>query len=78
MTVELDERSQTTDTGNDDDVFHIVSKHDWGVGYIMGQEIEALCGKRWVPSRDPQGLEPCQACASLLEQLHGADAAEVS
>lgn len=49
--------------GNTEDrVAHIVHKDEQMRGYVGGQPIRALCGKVWVPSRDPQGLPVCQAC----------------
>lgn len=29
---------------------------------VMGLEVEALCGYRWVPTKDPFKYEICQAC----------------
>jgi hypothetical protein len=46
----------------DDRVAHIVHKDQQMRGYVEGEAIKALCGKVWVPSRDPQGLPICQAC----------------
>lgn len=30
--------------------------------YIEGTEVTALCGKRWVPTRDPTRLPVCREC----------------
>lgn len=35
--------------------------------YIEGTEVTALCGKRWVPTRDPKGLPVCGRCRELAE-----------
>lgn len=54
--------TQTGGGNNDDRVAHIVHKDEQMRGYVGGEAIEALCGKVWVPSRDPQGLPICQPC----------------
>ena len=39
---------------------------------VMGIEVEALCGKRWVPSRDPQRFPVCPECKERAKGLRGA------
>ncbi len=39
---------------------------------IHGFPVEALCGKRWVPSRDPKRFPVCPECAELAKGLRGA------
>ena len=34
---------------------------------IYGTPLEALCGHRWVPSRDPKQLPLCEECKSIYE-----------
>lgn len=36
---------------------------------VLGTVIEALCGYRWVPSKDPQRLPICPECASIYEMF---------
>lgn len=37
---------------------------------IFGYEVEALCGHRWVPSRDPQKRTGvCQPCLDAMETI---------
>jgi hypothetical protein len=68
MTIDQPSRTQTvpeTQVGGnntEDRVAHIVPKDEQMRGYVGGEPIKALCGKVWVPSRDPQGLPICQAC----------------
>jgi hypothetical protein len=50
------------------EVSHIVRDEDWAKGYIWGQEIEALCGIRWIPSRDPEKYPVCQPCQKIYEE----------
>lgn len=39
---------------------------------INGTEVEALCGKRWVPSRDPERFPVCPTCAEMAKGMKGA------
>lgn len=56
-------------TGDGDSEAHIVMKDDQMKGYLIGQPIEALCGKVWIPTRDYQGLPVCQSCADERDRL---------
>jgi hypothetical protein len=47
---------------------HIVKKNDQMRGYL-GEEIEALCGKKFIPHRDYKDLPVCQTCKGTLEQI---------
>jgi hypothetical protein len=38
-------------------------------GYVTGGQIEALCGKVWVPSRDYQGLPVCERCVVERDRI---------
>jgi hypothetical protein len=51
---------------------HVIDKDDEMRGYVLGEEITALCGKRWVPSRDPQRFPVCPSCLEVLQSLHDA------
>lgn len=54
---------------------HIIAPHDETKtaqavvteARIYGLEVEALCGHRWVPERDPRNYPICQACKELFE-----------
>lgn len=43
-------------------VTHIIRKRDEMVGYFEGREVTALCGYKWVPTRDPKKFPICEAC----------------
>jgi len=58
-----------TDTGDSDDLAHIVMKDDQMRGYVAGEAIEALCGRVFVPSRDYQRLPLCKACEGERDRL---------
>jgi hypothetical protein len=40
---------------------------------VNGTPVIALCGKVWVPSRDPQRFPVCPECKEIWESLHAGD-----
>ena len=38
-------------------------------GYIMGRPVMAICGKLFVPSRDPNKFPICSICKNIAEAL---------
>jgi len=38
-------------------------------GYIMGKAVMAICGKLFVPTRDPNKFPICPICKELAEAL---------
>ena len=62
-----------TGDGDHDRFAHYVRKDDHLRGYVMGEEIEALCGKKWIPSRDPSRYPVCPTCKELASRLYGGD-----
>lgn len=71
-TVERAPQTQTGGGGKDGDGFaHYAQKGRIAEAYVLGTEVVALCGYRWVPSRDPRGLPVCPACKALVGALHG-------
>jgi hypothetical protein len=40
---------------------------------VTGTPVKALCGKVWVPSRDPKKYPVCPACKEIYEQLPPGD-----
>jgi hypothetical protein len=52
-----------TDGGDHDRYAHYCRKEDVARAYVTGEAIEALCGKKWVPTRDPLRYPICPTCA---------------
>lgn len=53
----------------DEQAAHLVDQRrdqDVATAYIEGTELVALCGHRWVPSRDPHNFPLCRACVAVL------------
>ena len=62
--------SESVSTDGDHDRFaHYVRKRDQMRAYVDGRPVVALCGKVWVPHRDPDRYPVCPACAKLREML---------
>ena len=40
--------------------------------YISGTPVTALCGKTWVPTRDPNRYPVCPECKDILEAARAA------
>lgn len=57
------------DTGNPDRVAHYVKKGDIVRANVEGVEVIALCGKKWIPNRDPAGLPVCRRCQAAMERI---------
>jgi hypothetical protein len=39
---------------------------------VSGKALKALCGKKWVPSRDPEKYPICPACKEIYAGLKSA------
>lgn len=63
------------DTG-DPLVAHYANKADILAATVEGVAIEALCGKVWVPSHNPDGLPVCPQCEIELERIKNIDRAQ--
>ena len=67
----LDETKADLSTGEGDhDRFaHFVNKEDVAEAYVNGTPVIALCGKIWVPSRDPEKFKVCPQCKEIYDAL---------
>lgn len=57
------------DDGNHDRFSHYVRKEKIVESAVTGKAIRALCGKKWVPSRDPEKYPICPRCKEIYEGL---------
>jgi hypothetical protein len=55
-----------TNDGDHERFAHYVKKSDIVRSNIEGVEVEALCGKRWIPNRDPTRYKVCPTCKEIL------------
>lgn len=68
-TVTEPEARPVTDDGDHDRFAHYTRRADANRAYVEGTPIRALCGKVWVPSRDPSRYPVCPECAKIRERL---------
>ena len=69
QTVE-DRRTQPAPGDGDHERFsHYVPKDKLMAAMIEGTPVIALCGKVWVPSRDPQKFPVCPDCKDAWESM---------
>lgn len=57
-----------TDTGDHDVFAHYVAKDEVAEAVVMGWPVIALCGKMWVPHRDPSRYPVCPTCDEIYKQ----------
>ncbi len=55
-------RPVDTDDGDHDRFAHYAKKADITRALVTGEAITALCGKKWVPTRDPSRYPVCPTC----------------
>lgn len=72
-TVEDTRTQPTTDGGDHERFSHYVSKDKLTEAMIEGSAVVALCGKVWVPSRDPQRYPVCPECKEVWESIKPGD-----
>lgn len=49
---------------------HYVPKDKLTEAMVMGTPVIALCGKVWVPSRNPERFPVCPMCKEIWEQMN--------
>ena len=52
----------STGDGDHDRFAHYCRREDVARAYVTGEAIEALCGKKWIPTRDPSRYPICPTC----------------
>ena len=57
------------DDGGHDRFAHYVKKEKITESAVTGKSVRALCGKKWVPSRDPEKYPICPACKEIYAGL---------
>lgn len=64
-----------TETGDHDRFAHYVFGPDAAArvteAMVLGTPVEALCGKRWVPTRDASRYPICPDCKRIKARLQG-------
>ena len=65
-TQELEQLAINTNTGDHDVFAHYVEKDLITEALVNGTPVVALCGKIWVPFRDPSKYPICPICDEIL------------
>ena len=68
----IEPRLTEGDEGDHDRFAHYVRKSDHMRSAIEGVAVIALCGKKWVPNRDPQKYPVCPTCKEIFDALKAA------
>jgi hypothetical protein len=58
-----------TNDGDHERFAHYVKKGDIVRSAVEGMAVEALCGKVWIPDRDPKKYPVCPTCKEILAGL---------
>jgi hypothetical protein len=74
----VDERTEERpdyrlDEGDHERFSHYVPKDRLTDAMVMGTPVVALCGKVWVPSRDPERFPVCPECKEIWESLQSGE-----
>ncbi len=57
------------DEGDHERFSHYIRRDQQMSALVEGSPVRALCGKIWVPSRDPQRFPVCPECKEIYESL---------
>ena len=63
----------TPGDGDHERFSHYAPKDKIMEAMVTGTPIRALCGKVWVPSRDPQRFPVCPTCKEIFESIPPGD-----
>jgi hypothetical protein len=59
-------------SGDHDRFAHYVRKEDIVRANVEGVPVMALCGKKWIPNRDPQRYPICPTCKEIMDVIRAA------
>ncbi|HNV11073.1 MAG TPA: DUF3039 domain-containing protein [Propionibacteriaceae bacterium] len=62
-----DTRTETFEDGDHERFSHFVPKAKLTEAMVMGTPVVALCGKVWVPTRNPEKFPVCPECKEIWE-----------
>ena len=57
------------DDGGHDRYSHYVKKEKIVESAVTVKAVRALCGKKWIPSRDPEKYPVCPVCKEIYDGL---------
>ncbi len=72
-TIERTDTRELVEPGDAERFAHYVKKEKILESAMSGEPVIALCGKVWVPGRDPNRFPVCPACKEILDAAFGSD-----
>ncbi|MBF4462722.1 MULTISPECIES: DUF3039 domain-containing protein [unclassified Rathayibacter] len=68
---ELEEllNQETIEPGDHERFSHYVPKDKILESALTGKPVRALCGKKWLPGRDPEKFPVCPACKEIYSTM---------
>ena len=67
---DLDRTPRTSHGDGDHERFaHYVKKEKILESALSGEKVTALCGKKWIPGRDPGRFPVCPACKEIFSGM---------
>jgi hypothetical protein len=69
----LKEQEQVLEPGDHERFSHYVRKEKIVESAVLGNPVVALCGKIWVPGRDPEKFPVCPTCKEIYQGLRPED-----
>jgi len=58
-----------TQEGNEEHFAHYAEAASVTEGYVLGTPVMAICGKIFIPSRNPERLRVCPICKEIMDAL---------
>ena len=69
MEEQLKEKQELLEDGDHERYSHYVQKNKITESAVLGTPVMALCGKKWIPGRDPEKFPVCPDCKKIYESL---------
>lgn len=70
-TIERTGTHELAEPGDAERFAHYVRKEKILESAMTGEPVIALCGKVWIPGRDPQRFPVCPACKEIIDGAFG-------
>lgn len=72
-TIERVETRELAEPGDAERFAHYVKKDKIMESALSGEPVIALCGKVWVPGRDPKRFPVCPQCKEIIDARFGSE-----
>ena len=60
---------EQVEEGDHERFSHYADKNKIMESALTGKPVLAICGKKWIPGRDPQKFPVCPTCKEIYEKL---------